>query len=207
MLSPRSYREIASWSAPPPTALASSACVMLARTLWTRKVSMPDYLTAYMTDRQGVCARKFSGSNAQSLGMDAKRGGKRLSVIWRKRIGSAVRYWRDKRDLTQAELAEAVGVDPATIGKTELGKTVPDYATLESIADILTVSLDDLVGRNADWTKTPTVSAEDGTKSRSEAETLLAQGGLALAQALVDLRERVDRIEKPADRAPSEKRA
>lgn len=74
--------------------------------------------------------------------------------------------------MTQQLLADAVGVDISTIGKTELGKTVPDYATLESIADILAVSLDVLVGRHpAPWADEPG-SLIDGAAERRLPEDL-----------------------------------
>lgn len=63
--------------------------------------------------------------------------------------------------MTQGALAALVGVDIATISKTELGKTVPDLATLESVADILAVSLDDLIGR-----RTPTPQGNGGAIER-----------------------------------------
>lgn len=106
-----------------------------------------------MPDCQGIRAVKFLGMYAQPNAMDTKREARRQDAAWKQRIGSAVRDWRDKRHMTQAQLAKAVGVDIATIGKTELGKTVPDYATLETIADILAVTLDALVGRDSEWTK------------------------------------------------------
>ncbi len=55
--------------------------------------------------------------------------------------------------MTQSDLAAVVGVDIATISNTERGVSVPDFATIESVADILVVSLDDLVGRDSEWTK------------------------------------------------------
>ena len=90
-----------------------------------------------------------------------RREGRRHSERWRARIGSSIRAAREKRDMTQGALAALVGVDIATISKTERGKTVPDLATLESIADILSASLDDLVGRRA-----PTPQESEETSAR-----------------------------------------
>lgn len=78
---------------------------------------------------------------------ELKREGRRMSEKWRERIGTAVRRARERAGMTQSALAAFVGVDVATISKTELGKTIPDFATLESIADRLGVTIDVLVGR------------------------------------------------------------
>ncbi len=82
--------------------------------------------------------------------MTNTRDTKRSSKDWRERVGAAVRATREARGITQAELASAIGVDVATISKTERGETVPDYATIEAVADFLGTTVDQLTGRVAD---------------------------------------------------------
>lgn len=61
-----------------------------------------------------------------------------------KRIGGRVRTLRRTADLGQKELAAAVGVDVATIGRLERGVTIPPVHKLAEIAGALDVPLVDL---------------------------------------------------------------
>lgn len=58
-----------------------------------------------------------------------------------------IRKYRLAMGLTQAQLAEKVGVQYQTVSKWETGTTMPDAAMLPQIADVLNVSMDDLFGR------------------------------------------------------------
>ncbi len=49
--------------------------------------------------------------------------------------------------LTQAELADAIGVERSTLSNYEKGRREPDYATLNMFADHFGVSTDFLLGR------------------------------------------------------------
>ena len=56
-------------------------------------------------------------------------------------IRLSVREWREKRDLTQAQLAENAGVRVATLSDIENGKAKGvQFKTLEKIADALGVN-------------------------------------------------------------------
>jgi transcriptional regulator with XRE-family HTH domain len=48
-----------------------------------------------------------------------------------------IREWRKFKKLTQAELAEKIGVDPTQISRIESGKRNYDRPTLEAIASVL----------------------------------------------------------------------
>lgn len=58
-----------------------------------------------------------------------------------------LRLLRDARQLSQARLAELLGIDPRSYNRWERGGNVPHLDTLIRIADILQVTLDELVGR------------------------------------------------------------
>lgn len=58
-----------------------------------------------------------------------------------------LRLLRESRQLTQVRLAELVGVDPRAYNRWERGTIAPHLDTLVRIADVLQVSLDELVGR------------------------------------------------------------
>ena len=55
-----------------------------------------------------------------------------------------VKYWRDKRNLDQAELAEKAGVSREYINKIENGKINPSFGNIINIADALEITLDEL---------------------------------------------------------------
>lgn len=57
----------------------------------------------------------------------------------------ALKQLRTKKGLTQAELAEALGVGKSTISMYEVGAREPDFEMLENIADFFNVDLMDLV--------------------------------------------------------------
>jgi transcriptional regulator with XRE-family HTH domain len=55
---------------------------------------------------------------------------------------------RESRKLTQARLAELIGVNPRAYNRWERGNFVPQLDTLIKIADVLQVSLAELSGRD-----------------------------------------------------------
>lgn len=58
-----------------------------------------------------------------------------------------LRLLRESRQLTQIRLAELIQVDPRAYNRWERGSIAPHLDTLVRIADVLQVSLDELVGR------------------------------------------------------------
>lgn len=50
--------------------------------------------------------------------------------------------------MSQAELADILGIERSTIAKYETGDRCPDLETLCKIADVLQISTDELLGRN-----------------------------------------------------------
>ena len=62
-----------------------------------------------------------------------------------KAIGTRIKCFHSKLNLTQAQLAEKSGIEPSNISHIERGATKVSLPTLFKIANILEVSLDDLV--------------------------------------------------------------
>lgn len=56
-----------------------------------------------------------------------------------------IAYYRKQRKMSQIELAEAIGVRQSTISAYENGTRSPMVSTFARIADVLGVSMDELV--------------------------------------------------------------
>lgn len=54
-------------------------------------------------------------------------------------------YYRKMKGMTQVELAKRVGIAQGNISKMENGKQKPTASTAVKLADVLDVSLDDLL--------------------------------------------------------------
>lgn len=63
--------------------------------------------------------------------------------------GAVIKELREKKHLTQAELAERLCVSDKTVSKWETAKGYPDISLLEPIAKILGVSITELISGNA----------------------------------------------------------
>ena len=61
-------------------------------------------------------------------------------------IGENIRRFRKKNDLTQESLAECLGVTYQSISRWENGTTYPDLELIPAIAEVLSVSVDELLG-------------------------------------------------------------
>lgn len=59
-----------------------------------------------------------------------------------------LRTARELRQLTQTQLAEATGLQPAAINHFEAGRRSPSFDNLRLLADALEVSVDYLLGRS-----------------------------------------------------------
>ena len=59
--------------------------------------------------------------------------------------GSTIKPLREKRNLTQAELAERIGVSSKTISKWETAKGLPDISLLQPLAQALGISVIELM--------------------------------------------------------------
>ena len=59
--------------------------------------------------------------------------------------GATIKELREKRNLTQVELAEEIGVSSKTISKWETGKGLPDITMLQPLAQTLGISIIELM--------------------------------------------------------------
>ena len=59
-----------------------------------------------------------------------------------------LKYLRVRDNLSQAELADKLGVAKSTISMYEVGKREPDFETLEAIADFFNVDMNFLLGKD-----------------------------------------------------------
>ena len=59
--------------------------------------------------------------------------------------GNTMKQLREKRKLTQKELADSIAVSDKTISKWETGKGLPDVAILEDLAQALGISVSELL--------------------------------------------------------------
>lgn len=60
-----------------------------------------------------------------------------------------LKHYRHEKHLTQSQLAKLLGKSASTIGMYEQGKREPNQAVLCKLAEILGVTTDDLIYRNA----------------------------------------------------------
>ena len=59
--------------------------------------------------------------------------------------GPAIKQFREARKLTQAQLAEEIGVSDKAVSKWETGKGLPDISLVEPLANSLGVSVMELM--------------------------------------------------------------
>ena len=62
--------------------------------------------------------------------------------------GTAIRILRERKNMTQAQLAEKIDVSPKTVSKWETAKGLPDISLLDSLAAALDVSVLELMSGN-----------------------------------------------------------
>ncbi len=60
-------------------------------------------------------------------------------------IGVFIATKRREQNLTQAQLAEMLGVSNKTVSKWETGKSMPDYSIVESLCNVLNISVGELL--------------------------------------------------------------
>ena len=60
------------------------------------------------------------------------------------KIGKFIAECRKNKNMTQAELAENLGVSDKTIGNWENGRNMPDYSLLKDLCDNLSISINEL---------------------------------------------------------------
>ncbi len=71
--------------------------------------------------------------------------------------GSAIRQHRERQNLTQAELAERIGVSSKTVSKWETARGLPDISLLQPLAQALNISVIELM--NGEYITNKNISA------------------------------------------------
>ena len=59
--------------------------------------------------------------------------------------GATIKHLREARNMTQAELAEQIGVSSKTVSKWETAKGLPDISLLQPLAQALSISVIELM--------------------------------------------------------------
>ena len=62
--------------------------------------------------------------------------------------GATIRELRERKNMTQAQLADKIGVSPKTVSKWETAKGLPDISLLDGLAAALEVSVMELLSGN-----------------------------------------------------------
>ena len=66
-----------------------------------------------------------------------------------KQIGRDIAEKRRIKNLTQAQLAEQLGISDKTVSKWECGRSMPDYALIQPLCESLDISVSELIeGKN-----------------------------------------------------------
>lgn len=60
-------------------------------------------------------------------------------------LGEKIKLYRESKNMTQVEIAESLGVKPATVSKYESGTLEPNIESLKKLAEIFNVSVDELI--------------------------------------------------------------
>ena len=65
----------------------------------------------------------------------------------KEQLGKNLKYMRECHTMSQSQLAGKLWLDRSSISGYEIGKRMPDILILWEMAEIMNVSLDELVGR------------------------------------------------------------
>ena len=91
------------------------------------------------------------------------------------KIGRFISECRKQKGLTQAQLAEALGVSDKTISRWETGKTMPDLSFYEPLCEILDIQISELLYARKMTDREKTVHGEKSAlnifKTKSQLQT------------------------------------
>lgn len=68
----------------------------------------------------------------------------------KQKLAAALKRLRSARGLSQAKVAQAVGVDIKTIQRMEAGRMMPNFAVIADLAELFGCSLDQIAGNKID---------------------------------------------------------
>ena len=65
-------------------------------------------------------------------------------------LGEKIKLYRESKNMTQAEVAETLGIKPATISKYESGLLEPNIESLKKLSELFEVTIDELLNDEQD---------------------------------------------------------
>lgn len=87
-------------------------------------------------------------------------------------IGKTIKQKRQKRNMTQAELAALLNITPQAVSRWEMGISYPDIAMLPKLSEVLCVTADELLGIWPLWGREPGGSGVDAVLNQSQADSI-----------------------------------
>lgn len=96
-----------------------------------------------------------------------------------------LKYYRNRENLSQAELAHKLGLRPSTISMYEVGEREPNFETEEKIADFFNVDLNTLRGKDIERE----ILSSDESTLVANYKKLNALGKQKAAEYIADLTE------------------
>ncbi len=91
-------------------------------------------------------------------------------------LGGRIRALRKREFMSQAELAEKIGVSASAIGMYEQNRRTPDNETLKEFCEIFGVTSDYLLGLSENYNYDVSDVLDDFTRKLSEQESLMFDG-------------------------------
>ncbi|AOZ97764.1 helix-turn-helix domain-containing protein [Butyrivibrio hungatei] len=111
-----------------------------------------------------------------------------------KSIGKKIKDARTKKNMTQLELADIVGVSYQAVSNWERGNTMPDITKLPDIAKALELNIADLLGDNE--------AANAVNKVTSDDDTPLSASEIAEIAPILPPQVITDNVKKTSEQAP-----
>lgn len=114
-----------------------------------RRITIISFSTKY-----GLPLHSFSVILEIEIAISPQMKGELMDQI---KIGKFIAEMRKEQDLTQKDLADALGISNKTISKWECGNGMPDYSIMENLCDVLKINVNELISGerlpSADYTK------------------------------------------------------
>ena len=85
-------------------------------------------------------------------------------------IGDKIMYQRRLQKMTQADLADKVGVSSKTLQNWELGKYIPKLEDINTVAQVLNIPISELLDDTAEQSSAPNIRVVP-TQSKASQET------------------------------------
>lgn len=113
-------------------------------------------------------------------------------------FGDNLRYLRKTKQMTQLDLANALGLSFSAISMYERGEREPAFEVMETIADYFNVTMDFLHGKETDVKEKPPVI--DGGLMAANTVRIAGRDGSYVERQLTD--EQVDLLRRMIDQLP-----